>query len=122
MAAGEYLKMAAANIRRATIAMQEEISVLQKNIDETERSIRNQIDNMSKQINNNKMLMANPSVSDLQRADRLRENAHLDSEMENRKHEINRHRDQNQQQIAAIERELAGLNNLATDLDRRGSA
>lgn len=122
MAAAEYLKAAAANISRAVQAMQQDVHDLEKNLTETERLINEQVNDMSKNITNNQMRVGNPQSTDLERLQRQRENSRLDTEITNRKHELDEHRERTQQQIAAIQRDMQGLSSLSSDLDRRASS
>ncbi len=122
MAAGEYLKAAASNISRAVQAMQQDVHDLEKNLTETERLTREQIDDMAKNIANNQMRVVDPRSTDLERLHRQRENSHLDTEITNRKHELDGHRERTQQQVAAIQRDMQGLSSLSSDLERRASS
>ena len=122
MAAGEYLKLAAANLRRAALTMQQNIADLRHDLTHSEQSIRQQIDEMNRRINDHNQQMARADKSDESRAEHLRENMHLDSEIVNRKHELNRYREQIQQQIINQQREIEGLNSQASQLEQRAGS
>lgn len=117
--AAAYLHQAANNLRNAAQAMQQDVNELRHRLDQSERDMRNQVSEMEKAVNNNNLMMARPNASDIERADRLRQNAKLDSDIVDRKHEFASIREQTNQQIANIENTIRGLNSQASNLDNQ---
>lgn len=117
--AGAYLHQAAQNLRNAAQAMQQQANELRRHIDQMDQDTRNQINEMEKAINNNNMFMARPNASDMERADRMRQNAKLDSDIVDRRHEFASIREQTNQRISNIERTAQNLNSQASGLDNQ---
>lgn len=117
--AAAYLHQAANNLRNAAQAMQQDVNELRHRLDQSEQDMRNQVREIETAVNNNNLFMARPNASDIERADRLRQNAKLDSDIVDRKHEFASIREQTNQQIANMENTIRGLNSQASSLDNQ---
>lgn len=117
--AAAYLHQAANNLRNAAQAMQQDVSELRHRLDQSERDMRAQVSEIEKAINNNNLFMARPNASDMERADRLRQNGKMDSDIVDRRHEFASIREQTNQQIASIEDTIRSLNSQASNLDNQ---
>lgn len=115
----DYLKQAAANLRRAAEAMRTDIGELQHRLTQTEQDVRRQVSELERAIRENNMWLGRSDASDGERAQRLRKNGQLDSTIVDRRHELASMRDQITQQINDAERTMQGLYHQASQLDNQ---
>ncbi len=115
MAIGVYLKVASANLRSAASALQSDVSRLRSETTGIERNVRQQIDDIRRQINRNNQ--ESGSVNDSQfKSQKARENAQLNTAIADLERDLSRRKNEMQQNITNLENQAQALNREAGQL------
>ncbi len=123
MAATEYFKVAASNIRRAIDVKRTEINQLLAGIEIKKKDLAQFVHNKETQINNLKSELAMIDQGSNTAARNITADvalvAKMQADISKAQQEFNREHEQIQAQIKNLERELVGTEQLARDLESR---
>lgn len=118
MAAGEYLKVAAANLRRAAQARKAEADEARRTVIRTDQETQSEVSSITNQI---RLLQVQLSKIEEQAQKSIVYNQirNLQSKIDELKQQAERHKQQIAQDAGNKEGDVNGLNSQASDLERR---
>lgn len=117
----DYYKSAAASLRKAVQARQQEINDLRRSVTDKDSQIRGNIQDIQTRIREKEADMGrsqeNQREPEKDRTIKLKEVLNLQNSLADNQHEISRYRDEVQKQIKVIEQEIQSVNRLIADIE-----
>lgn len=107
--AGEYLKQAAASIRRAAEARKSEIDQLRHDVDIEEKEVNNTIENIKKELSIKGRLVLQPDIENITKNVILKEIDKFNSDISTIQHDFNKNKEV---KLAAVQSMEGDVNNL----------
>jgi predicted RNase H-like nuclease (RuvC/YqgF family) len=121
MAIGDYIKQAAAYLRRAAVAQKNQTDELRRQITYQEQEIGKRIAELNNDINQRQREIALVD-NDAIRAERLHEVVQLNDAIKQLRHELEKHKQQLNQQIQQGQTSIDQLNLHANNFERQASS
>jgi chromosome segregation ATPase len=124
MPAGEYLRVAAAQLRRAAVVLKQDADQARVQIGNKEREVASRISGLERQMQQKSSDIAStqndPTANHLREA-RMREMQELTKQVEGAKHELDSHRSNMNQEAHYIEERMNQLTQKAVELENMAS-